>query len=369
MDDAFEEITDEQARKWDDDIEVEKAVARLRIQDEAKRRHSAEQSAHTFFTLPRATLADALMAERDPVPHRIQHLHRIGHNSTITGRYKTGKTTLGENILRSLVDGVDFLDRFAVVKPDGRVGLLNYELDENDMLDWLAKIGIKRKGQIALLNLRGHRFSLAHDRNQEELAKWCRDMDVEVLHLDPHRRAFAGFGSENNNDDVNRFTDTLDLIKEDAGVRDLFLYVHMGRVVRDEGEEHARGATALDDWVDQRWIITRKQDTRFMYAEGRAGAVGEFALQIDLVTGRLVAVDGDRASLGPDTTRLDRLAGKVAHVARENPGKDTGWVLREAEVTTKGEQGKVIRRAEELDLIFRRKRGTSSLVYPVGDPP
>ena len=220
----------------DGDEAVEAEVRRLRTRHEATERFRRELADATAVTLPRLTLAEALAVPRAAVvPERVEALHRVGYNSTITAQYKTGKTTLGGNLLRCLADGDLFLDRFDVLKPDGRVGLLNYELSDDDMLDWLTDQGIRDPNRVAVLNLRGVPFSLASPRNQDELVAWCQEMGVEVLHLDPHRRAFAGFGEENNNDHVNLFTATLDEVKKRAGVADLFLYVHTGRQTGEMG--------------------------------------------------------------------------------------------------------------------------------------
>lgn len=291
------------------DAAVAKELERLRARHEATRLFRAEQLAGRAVALPRLTLKEALAAER-PVepPMRVSGLHRVGHNTTISAAFKTGKTTLGGNLIRAMADGGWFLDRFAVTTPTGRIGLLNYELTDGEMLDWLDEQGIANADRVAVLNLRGMPFSLTVDQHRDELVAWCKEMDVEVLHLDPHRRAFAGFGEENSNDDVNRFTEALDELKADAGVQDLFLYVHMGRSSGEPGSEHARGATALDDWADQRWVLTKDEhQDRFLYADGRLPYVPEFRLSYDVVTRRLSAEDGNRRNSGLDRMKTSVL--------------------------------------------------------------
>ena len=286
---------------------IDAAKQRLLIQETAKAEHEAAKAAARFFTLPRQTLEAALAVPRIVTPHRIRDLHKRGYSSTITARYKTGKTTLGANLLRSLADDEPFLDLYDVLPPDGRIGLINYELDPDEMLDWLSDVGIRKQDRIAILNLRGRTFTLAHEHNQEELINWSQDMEVEVLSLDPHRRAFSGFGKENDNDDVNRFTETLDFIKQEASISDLFLHVHTGRTETGEGSEHARGATALDDWADQRLVLTKDEEQRrFLYAEGRLPTVPEFQLVYDAESRRLTAEPGNRR-----TTRDEDFAGQA----------------------------------------------------------
>jgi hypothetical protein len=63
---------------------------------------------------------------------------------------------------------------------------------------------------------------------------------------------------------VSELTHRLDEIKTAAGVTDLFLLAHTGRMVQEEGRERARGATQFDDWADSRWLFTNDGDTRFL---------------------------------------------------------------------------------------------------------
>jgi hypothetical protein len=287
------------------EAEVAKEAHRITVREEARRRVLARRAEEGFRPLRRLSLKEALEGDRPEEPPTVIYgLHRQGYNTTITARYKTGKTTLGANLLRSLADGDPFLDRFSVSRPSGRIGLLNYETTENDMLEWLEKAGIQNTDRIAIENLRGHPFSLASDRTRQELIDWCLEMEVEALLLDPHRMAFAGFGKEIDNDDVNRFTATLDEVKSESGVSDLFLFVHTGRGEAEDGAEHARGATALDDWADQRWVLTKGRDadddTRFLYADGRLPFVPEFALEFDPETRRLSAAEGNRRGQASD---------------------------------------------------------------------
>lgn len=343
------------------EAEVAKAERQIIVREEARRRALARKAEEGFRPLRRLSLKEALDGDRPAEPPTVIFgLHRQGYNTTITARYKTGKTTLGANLLRSLADGDPFLDRFSVDAPAGRIGLLNYETTENDMLEWLEKSGIQNTDRIAIENLRGHPFSLASDRNRQELIDWCREMAVEVLLMDPHRMAFAGFGKEIDNDDVNRFTAVLDEVKEQAGVSDLFLFVHTGRGEADEGAEHARGATALDDWADQRWVLTKSKEpddeTRFFYADGRLPYVPEFKLNFDPVTRSLSAEDGNRRAQGSD-----RQLREVLNVldAAGRTGANTGELIERCGISKR--QGKafsaLLVRAAGEGHVFRKVGG------------
>ncbi len=340
-----------------------KAVAaeldRIRIRERAKQLHAAEVAASRAVTLERVTLDRALAAPRpEEPPMLVDRLHAVGYNSTITAQFKTGKTTLIGNLVRALVDGPLFLDEFAVTRPEGRVGLLNYELTDADMLDWLDAQSIQNAERVALLNLRGVPFSLATEVHQERLAQWCRDMDVDVLILDPHRRAFAGFGSENSNDDVNRFTGVLDEIKAAGDVSDLFLSVHTGRFGGEEGSEHARGATAIDDWADQRWVLTKDPESdndRFLSVSGRLRDVGEFRLSYDPESRRLLHEGGSRKAARIDRFRRPILAALDAAGEEVN----TGDLERRLEIRKAGALKATLDTLLFEGLVSLRKEGRS----------
>lgn len=356
------------AKPWGEaeisDGRIAEAAERIRLSRAATRLVDAEEAAKHLIVLPRMTLRQMMAVDRPAEPPlRIDRIHRVGHNTTITAEYKTGKTTFASNALQCLADGDVFLEEFPVLAPDGRIGFLNYELSDWDFLDWLDAINIRNVKKVAPLNLRGVPFSIAHERNQHELIEWCREMDVEVLFLDPHRRAFAGFGSENSNDDVNRFTDVLDMVKKEAQVQDLFLSVHTGRTKGEMGDERARGATALDDWTDNRLILTKGEDgARYCYAaDGRTGrSIPEFKLVMDPVTKRLFSEDGNRRDGALDTYRPKILGCLEAAGADGANGRKLEDALG---ITKKGVLSGPLARMEQGGDIVRIAKGTAKVNY------
>src|SRR5205807_2645857 len=82
------------------------------------------------------------------------------------------------------------------------------------------------------------------------------DVDATTWILDPVARAIVGWPgareTENSNTAVAEFLDTLDQLKFEGGVEDLFLAHHTGRAAQTPGAEHGRGATRWDDWPDVR---------------------------------------------------------------------------------------------------------------------
>ncbi len=76
-------------------------------------------------------------------------------------------------------------------------------------------------------------------------------------------RAFAATGCLNEEMPT---AGVLDDATKSVRVGALFLYVRL----QEQGIERARGATALDDWADRRWVLVKHDgQDRYLCAEGR----------------------------------------------------------------------------------------------------
>lgn len=215
----------------------------------------------------------------------IEGLTGVGHNTTITAKFKTGKTTLLINLIRSLLDNEPFLGQFKVKPLDGRIVLLNYEMDSTDLQRDLLKLKIENTGGMAPpVNLRGSKLDLVDPRYQEWLIEYLKSQDSEVLMIDTYTAALAQTAiDENDNSGVGRFTSALDLIKKESGVSNLFITAHMGRANFEEGEERTRGATRLNDWQDVGWTYARKSgDVAYLASHGRQRTTKDaFSVEFD----------------------------------------------------------------------------------------
>lgn len=297
--------------------EIAAEARRQRVSREARRMVDADEFATTWREPPsRQTLADELAEPDDPTRYRVGSLLTMGGNAVLTAAFKAGKTTMCNNLLRSLADGDKFLGRFDVDRPDGRVAMFNYEVADGQYRQWLRGIGIANPDRVCVLNLRGFRLPLIHTLVEDWVTKWLIEHDVRVWIVDPFARAMVGCGDENSNADVSAVLDALDVIKARAGVGELVLPTHTGRAEQLAGAERARGATRLDDWADARWLLTAdEQQRRFFRASGRDVEVGEELLSFDAATGRLTLGGYDRRGMAD----RDR-AGEVAEWVADNPG-------------------------------------------------
>lgn len=223
----------------------------------------------------------------------IDQLHPTGGNTLFTAQYKAGKTTAQLNLVKALADGEGFLGEFAVAPLSGRVGYWNYEMDPDTFRAWMRDLGIRHPERVAVpLHLRGVVLPLGVEEVAERAAAWLKGNDVEFLIVDPAARAWQGMvQSENDNSQIAAFTDALDFIKREGGVRDLLLTAHMGRERFENGQERARGATRLEDWMDAGWYLRKHPTTgrRSLRAMGRDVELAAIELEYDTVRRTLLA--------------------------------------------------------------------------------
>ncbi|MCH1867056.1 AAA family ATPase [Nocardioides sp. CFH 31398] len=341
----------------------------LRIRHEANRVVAIER-AGSEYPHPTAEddglLSDLMIRPRRHEQPRIDGLMGMPHNAVIAAQFKSGKTTLGSNLLRCAADGLPFLGR-AVHMGGGRVAWLNGEMDRDDFNDYLAPMGIGHPERIAVRNMRGRRLNLMNDYIADEFIAWLKTHEVEWLWIDSWRVLCSWCGvNENRNDEVDPLTERIDSIKREAGVQTFTALAHTGRAAKDEGTEHARGATALDDWQDSRWVLTKIGGDRFLYVEGRGVELPETRLVFDPDTRLLSLGEGNRQQ-HRQTVGVD----VVVEFVTSNPGCTNGEIRRALEqngMTQRTSQGQPISAAERSGAIHHLKRGTSKHYYPGPDP-
>ncbi len=297
-------------------IMVQAKLRELRVLDRARQLLAAEKMAAQWREPPSVpTLIEELALPREPVRYAIADLLPLGGNALLTAQYKTGKTTLLNNLVKCYADELPFLGRFEVTQHPGRIAVFNYELSRQQYDVWLEEAGIAHPERVAVLHLRGFRVSLTVPEVEDWVVQWLIEHEVSVWVPDPFARAATGV-DENDNTAVGVWLDTLDVIKERAGVSELVLPVHTGREVQEAGKERSRGATRLDDWADVRWLLTKDDaGERFFRATGRDVELAEEALVYEPSTRALTMKGGDRA-----WRAKRRLEAAVLAYVTEHPG-------------------------------------------------
>lgn len=279
------------------DEELAREAQRLQVKKDLALRQAMEEVED--IVLPSMNARLQLQQTFEPPLWRIENLHLVGSNTTITASYKTGKSTLMLNLLRSLCDGVPFLDQ-QVNPPERNIAYWNLELDENLWLEDLTKIDIRNLDRLYPLHLRGVKLPLYHPEIEKKVVAWLRDNDIEVLIIDPGARLLPGWpGSnnpENDNGTIGEVVQKLDEVKLAGGVRDLFLPLHTGRGSNSGDALHARGATKWDDWTDHLFQMWKKKvegegEIRHFKAYGRKVDFPEKLIAWDKATNRYTVED------------------------------------------------------------------------------
>ncbi|HEX6681091.1 MAG TPA: AAA family ATPase [Gaiellaceae bacterium] len=349
------------------EIEHEQAVSerlkRLKIEDEARTRLAAELAlTNGGFRFPSAgrTLLDDLATPPRERKYVVESLHPVGGNIVFVSQYKAGKTTMLMNLMKSLADREPFLRKFEVAPLDGRIGFWNYELHDDMFRDWVRDMDVQHPERIAEpLHLRGTYLPIWLPEYAERAAEWLRKNEIEFLIADPIARAWAPLVQhENDNAQVRVFTDALDALKLAAGVPNLVVSAHTGRQQFNENEEHSRGATRLEDWMDAGWYLTRDgQQRRALRAMGRDVDVEALDLMYD-GHARHIYTSGQTRSERRADEGLRNVVYALIDIHKVKPDTPHDRCpgtndLIESMEGNKGDKTRAIKQAEERGLIER----------------
>lgn len=339
-------------------LEIE--LERQRIRKEAARILKEEEASSTYKEpIFVRSLDEELKLPEIEAQWVIRDIFPQGANISITAQYKAGKTTLINDLARSLADGTKFLDYFQEPIHPRRIVIFNYEVSENQYRRWMKDVSIQHADHVTLVHLRGERLPLISDRVQKLVIDVLKDLDCQTWILDPFARAFVGSGDENSNSDVGVFLDTLDYIKKQANVDNLVVPMHTGRA-QEHGVDRARGATRLDDWADVRWLLSKTEEGRFFAADGRDVMLEQQALAYDEATRRL-KLGGASAKVAKRLANEDQFVAMV----EENPGKTTNELF---ELLGIDPTSKPMRAAMKSAVHYKRVKvktvGTAKVWYP-----
>lgn len=339
-------------------LEIE--LERQRIRKEAARILKEEEASSTYKEpIFVRSLDEELKLPEIEAQWVIRDIFPQGANISITAQYKAGKTTLINDLARSLADGTKFLDYFQEPIHPRRIVIFNYEVSENQYRRWMKDVSIQHADHVTLVHLRGERLPLISDRVQKLVIDVLKDLDCQTWILDPFARAFVGSGDENSNSDVGVFLDTLDYIKKQANVDNLVVPMHTGRA-QEHGVDRARGATRLDDWADVRWLLSKTEEGRFFAADGRDVMLEQQALAYDEATRRL-KLGGASAKVAKRLANEDQFVAMV----EDNPGKTTNELF---ELLGIDPTSKPMRAAMKSAVHYKRVKvktvGTAKVWYP-----
>lgn len=293
--------------------EVLYELRKIEIREEAKRRHSAKS--HVPFSDKPQNLTELLKEPSNPTPMRIENLAPDGGLVLFAAPSKAGKTTAVGNLIRSLVDGDPFLDKFAINKPATRLVLIDNELPKHMVQDWLSKQRIINTDAVAdVIRLRGQcsTFDILNDRVRSEWATRLRELECDYLILDCLSPIFEALGLDENHD-AGKFINAFRELLFEAGMAgDSTIIHHMGH-----SNERARGDSKLLAEPDALWkyVLDKPDDPqspRYFSAFGRDVDVSQGLVEYNPATRRLKYRDVSRTQ----ARKQDKLQSAVSEILR-----------------------------------------------------
>jgi hypothetical protein len=269
-------------------LDVAMEVRRQRIQQQARR--LVNEELHPSHEPPAfANLTDLLAEPDEDVQYLVDGVWPVDGKVVLAAQNKSGKTTLVNNLIRSLVDGDPFLDRFAVERVQ-RVVLIDNEMSPGQIRRWLRDQGIRKTDSVEVLSLRG-RSSSFNILDPTIRAGWAERIGpADVLLFDCLRPALDALGLSEDKDS-GRFLEAMDALCAEAGIRQLGIVHHMGH-----SNERSRGDSRIEDWPDAKWKLLKEEaddpdSPRYLSAFGRDVDQPERRLAYDPDT-RHLSVDG-----------------------------------------------------------------------------
>jgi hypothetical protein len=308
---------------------------------------------------------------------RVEGLLAIEARMLVVAQRKTGKTTLVINLMRSLLTGEPFLGRMPVEPVTGSVMFLNYEVSGATFASWVADVGIPKElhKRVQIVNMRGRENLLATERGRAQLAGMMRDVEAEVVIVDPFGRAFNG-DEQNNTTQVTRWLVALDEVVTQGGASELILVAHAGWG-DGKGAVRARGSSGLEDWPDVIVRYSRELSgaPRFFEAEGRDVSIETDRLEYDAST-RLLRMTGKGGALtARRSAKAETFREPILAIVADMPGVSALGIEKGLRrlvppiAFTRGDEAKAVSELVSEGLLERYRDGKTNRHYASGGTP
>jgi hypothetical protein len=193
---------------------------RLRDDRAIKRELDAEERA-PLEAPDVATLRERLARPRTETAWRIERWQPAHSRIMLSAQFKAGKTTLVGNLIRSLTDGDPFLSRDVVTRVKGCVALLDFEMGQTQLDEWLRVQRIRADDRVLIIPLRG--MASAFDITLPEVrSQWVarfRQAQVGYLAVDCLRPILDAIGLDEHHE-AGRFLVHFDTLLREANIPD-----------------------------------------------------------------------------------------------------------------------------------------------------
>ena len=329
--DDSDDQADDEATAWEK--AVKNRAVQYKIERQARQRVDDEMRPPVHY--PPVRPLTALLDEHfGPIQYRIEEVAPTNGRALLVAQYKAGKTTLIGNLIRALADGEPFLGHFNVNQPANAIVLIDNEMSERTVQQWMRDQNIRNTGAVAdVITLRGNvaAFNLLDEQCRAVWVQRLADVGCDYLIIDCLRPVLDALGLDENRD-VGRFLVAWDALMKDAAIPDATLVQHMGHA-----NERARGDSRLLDWPDVGWKLVRENDDpsspRYFSAYGRDVNVPEGRLSFDAATRRLTYAAGSRHAV-----KVEEAVNAIIKLLAESADGDDGLSGRAIEIALAGEQ-------------------------------
>lgn len=290
-------------------------VEKLQEQAEARRRLKEIEAQQLCQAAgPPIPLTEFLAVPDTDAAYRINELLPIGGRAILSAKYKSGKTTMVDNLVRSLADNTLFLNTFKVRQ--ARVVLLDTEMDERQMRRWLRQQDIENKRNVTVKPLRGavSTFNILDRDVLSQWVDWLRGYDVVIL--DCLRPVLDALGLSEDKD-AGRFLVAFDELLKRCGAGEAVVVDHMGH----EGDR-TRGDSRKLDWPDVTWSIVYDKDADNQDDPSRDRYFRAYGRDVDVAKGKLEYSHATRQleyGLSRAFVKADVLYNKVIQLLTKQP--------------------------------------------------
>jgi RecA-family ATPase len=177
---------------------------------------------------PALSLTERFAMVRPKVEYRIDDWFVEGGHVLLVAQYKTGKTTLVGNLVRSLVDGKPFLG-VANVRPVPGVVILDFEMSESQIESWLRDQNIRNTDSVHLVSLRGaaSSFDILNPVRRREWAATLLSTGAHLAVLDCLRPAMDALGLDEHRE-AGRWLTAFDELLKEANIPEALVVHHSG---------------------------------------------------------------------------------------------------------------------------------------------
>jgi hypothetical protein len=250
---------------------------RLKAREMAKVKLAEEAYREEGETPSPIMLRDWLEEPDTEEQYRIDQLWTKNGTTFVVAPNKSGKTTMMLNVARVLADGGLFLGRYETRPVSRNLGIVNFELTDNQFKRWVRKLGITNLEGVKVWNLKGQPNPFRSNTSRKHFAAQLKAEDIEILIVDPFSSAYTGEDA-NQNEVVKQFLKSIDEMIFKGGVEEFMMVVHAGH----DGKR-ARGASTLADHPDATWFIGKPEygTQRTFRAEGRDVYVEEEGIKLE----------------------------------------------------------------------------------------